>query len=81
MLQKFDALNAVTDYVDHSMTLRGPNSSRLESALQGSGAALKQRAYDVLAADDLMSRLLAVRHTPSSTPSALGTDFARLMGN
>lgn len=78
----WDALNAVTDYVDHSMTLRGPNSTRLESALQGSGAALKQRAYDLLASDDLMARLLAQRnHKPAATATVQGTDFARLMGN
>jgi phage/plasmid-like protein (TIGR03299 family) len=44
---RWDALNAVTDYVDHDRTLRG-DSSRFEAALLGSGAKMKQRAVDIL---------------------------------
>jgi phage/plasmid-like protein (TIGR03299 family) len=46
---RWDALNAVTDFVDHERGLRG-ETSRFESAILGSGANLKQRAVDLLAA-------------------------------
>lgn len=55
---RWDALQAVSDYADHGMTLRGNNSTRLESALQGAGATLKQRAFDLLTDEDVMGRLL-----------------------
>lgn len=78
---RWDALNAVTDYADHNQTLRGENSTRLESALLGSGAQLKQRAYDLLTDEDLMGTLLQRDFKPSQTPTAQSTDFARLLGN
>lgn len=53
---RWDALNAVTDYVDHSATIRGQNT-RMESALWGSGAQLKQRAYEILTDDQSMNLL------------------------
>lgn len=47
------ALNAVTRYVDHARTTRdhtgeGVDSSRMSSSIMGSGAAMKQRAIDML---------------------------------
>ena len=78
---RWDALQAVSDYTDHAMTLRGKASTRLESALQGAGAKLKQDAFDLLTGEDLLAQLLAVHHKPEQTPTAQGTDFARLMGN
>jgi hypothetical protein len=46
------ALNAVTEFVDHHRSTRGKSgidraSNRLESAWFGSGARLKQRAWDL----------------------------------
>ena len=46
------ALNAVTEYVDHYRSTRGKSatdraSNRLESAWFGSGARLKERAWDL----------------------------------
>ena len=47
---RWDALCAVTDYADHVLPMRGV-TTRLETAVMGgSGTALKQRAYDLLAA-------------------------------
>lgn len=57
---RWDALNAVTDYADHHSTLRGPNSTRLESAMMGSAAALKERAAALLTSEDLMAQLMAL---------------------
>lgn len=54
---RWDLLNAVTDYADHERKLRGDNSSRLESSLLGSGAVLKQSAYDYLTNDKFMADL------------------------
>jgi hypothetical protein len=50
---KWAALNAVTDFVDHGATVRvrstvDPKDARMNSALFGAGAALRQRAYDLL---------------------------------
>lgn len=42
--------NAVTEYVDHHRATRGEESNRLQSAWLGSGAAIKRKAFDVLAA-------------------------------
>lgn len=47
---RLDALNAVTDYVDHRKQLRGEGSSRFEVALLGDGARMKQDAVDLLLA-------------------------------
>lgn len=76
---RFDALQAVTDYVDHSATTRGANSTRFESGLLASGARLKQTAFDTLADDDTMSRLLAKSYRPAMTATAQSDDFARLL--
>lgn len=56
---RWDALQAVTDYADHSQSLRGPNANRLESALLGSAADLKQRAFEMLTDDALMADLMS----------------------
>lgn len=54
---RWDALNAVSDYVDHDSTIRGQNT-RMESALMGNGQTLKQRAFEYLTDDALMKSLL-----------------------
>ena len=66
---RWDALQAVTDYADHNMTLRGKNSTRLESALQGAGQQLKQRAYDLLTSEDIMAGLMAKPFVPVAGPA------------
>lgn len=80
---RWDALNAVTDYADHGATIRGQNT-RLEAALMGSGAALKQRAFDLLTNEDLMGSLLnrpvATIAQASVTDTSSFTDFSRLLG-
>lgn len=76
---RFDALQAITDYVDHSATTRGENSTRFESGLLANGARLKQTAFDTLADDNTMSRLLAKSYRPSESPTAQSNDFARLL--
>jgi phage/plasmid-like protein (TIGR03299 family) len=73
---RWDALQAVTDYVDHSATIRG-ESTRLESGLLAAGARLKQKAYDTLTSEELMSRLLDRPMVPESR--TLQNDFARLL--
>lgn len=42
--------NAVAEYTDHHRATRGDESNRLESSWLGSGAAIKRRAFDLLAA-------------------------------
>lgn len=78
---RFDALQAITDYVDHSASTRGKDSTRFESGLLASGARLKQTAFDTLTSEDLMSRLLAKSYRPQDTATAQSNDFARLLGN
>lgn len=78
---RWDALNAVTDYADHSQSLRGDNSTRLESSLLGSGASLKQRAYDMLTDESLMGSLLTRPHISGNPVSGQSSDFARLMAS
>lgn len=56
---RWDALNAVTDYIDHSATIRGENSTRLESALLTGGSEIKQRAFDLLTNNHRMEALVA----------------------
>ena len=51
---RWDAFNAVTEYVDHGRTVRASNGrskaeARFESVLLGSGDDLKARAFDLLA--------------------------------
>lgn len=67
---RWDALQAVTDYSDHGMTLRGKASTRLESALQGAGAQLKQRAYDLLMDEDIMASLIQKPFVPIPVSSS-----------
>lgn len=78
----WDSLNAVTDYADHYSTLRG-STTRLESALLGSAADLKQRAFDLLTGEDLMKQLLEVRAwkpVPQAVaPGSSSDDFNRLL--
>lgn len=76
---RWDALNAVTDYADHYSLLRGTNSSRLESALLGSAGDLKQRAFEYLTNDDLMTQLFAQPSIPMATGVVGGRDFASLI--
>lgn len=77
---RWDALQAVSDYADHSMTTRGKSSTRLESALQGAGARLKQRAYDMLTSDDLMAHLMDKPVVPSGTAASdLANPFNALL--
>ena len=50
---RWDAFNAVTEFVDHSRTIRltgGRNAAeaRFEASLLGSGEAVKARAFDML---------------------------------
>lgn len=79
---RWDALNAVTDYVDHNSTIRGENSTRLESSLFGTGAATKQKAFEYLTGENLMAQLMAIKpHSPAATSVSMGTDFARLLGH
>ena len=60
---RWDMLNAVTDFADHAQTLRGQNSTRLESALLGSGADLKAQAAEYLlnpGLDAILTKAMAV---------------------
>lgn len=50
---KWDAFNAVTEFVDHSRTVRltsgrSESEARFEASLMGSGDSLKARAFDLL---------------------------------
>ena len=72
---RWDALNAVTDYADHHATIRGSNSTRLQSSILGSGAQLKQRAFDLLTDEDIMGNLLKRPHVSVQVDS----DFAALL--
>lgn len=88
----WDGLNAVTDYADHVAPMRG-QTTRLESALLGSGAELKQRAVELLTGEDFFKQIQDVRNwktAPVVVPVAesipthvqvagLG-DFDRLLG-
>lgn len=74
----WDALNAVTDYVDHQSTIRG-QSTRLESALMGSGAQLKQKAFDLLTSEDLMNQLMSVRDFKPAIQPVSSDEFSRLL--
>jgi phage/plasmid-like protein (TIGR03299 family) len=80
---RWDALNAVSDFADHHMSIRGNNSTRLESSVMGSAAALKQKAYDLLTAEDFTAQLINSRpHTISVAPTQqlASNDFDRLLG-
>lgn len=72
---RWDALQAVTDYADHSASLRGENSTRLESALLTTG--IKQAAYDMLTDEQLMAGLLNRPMVPGA--ATVTADFARLL--
>jgi phage/plasmid-like protein (TIGR03299 family) len=61
---RWDAFQAVSDYADHNMTIRGENSTRLESSLQGAAATMKQNAYDILTNEDIMGNLMARKFRP-----------------
>ena len=80
---RWDALNAVSDWADHRSTIRGDNSTRLESSVTGSAAELKQKAFDLLSAEDFVKQLIDSRpHTVSVAPTQLVStnDFDRLIG-
>lgn len=82
-LTRWDAFNATTDFADHFSTIRGQNT-RMESALMGSGAELKQKAFELLTSADLMSQLMTVKnYAPTVAPTvaapAAADDFARLL--
>lgn len=76
---RWDAMNAVTDYADHFQTMRGQNSSRLETSILGSGAQIKQRAFDLLTDEDLMRTLLDRPHKVTTASTQAGSDFAALL--
>jgi phage/plasmid-like protein (TIGR03299 family) len=77
---RWDALQAVTDYADHSMTIRGKNSSRLESSLQGAAAELKDKAFELLTSEDIMNDLLNRPHEAlTGTPDANVNPFKELL--
>lgn len=58
-VSRWDALQAVTDYVDHFAPERGA-STRFESGTLGAGAQIKQRAFDLLTDDAAVSELVPV---------------------
>ena len=78
---RWDALNAVTDYADHHQTMRGDNSTRLESAMLGSGAQLKQKAFDLLTAEDFTAQLIGAKSfVPGHANRVIGgSDFSSLL--
>lgn len=78
---RWDALSAVTDYADHYQTLRGVNSTRVESAILGSGAQLKQKAFEYLTSEEIMSALLNKPAKAIEQIAGGGNEFARLLGN
>jgi phage/plasmid-like protein (TIGR03299 family) len=45
---RWDAMNSVTEFVDHHRGIRGESTSRFESGLLGSGNNLKNRAFELL---------------------------------
>ena len=88
----WDGLNAVTDYADHVAPMRG-QTTRLESALMGSGAELKQRAVELLTGEDFFRQIQDVRSwkpapvvvpvaesIPTHVQQAGLGDFDRLLG-
>lgn len=77
-VSRWDALQAVADYADHRATLRGENSTRLESACLGSAAQLKQRAFDLLTGEELTAQLINAR--PHVSVAEGLSEFGRLMG-
>jgi len=84
-LTRWDAFNASTDFADHFSTIRGQNT-RMESALMGSGAELKQKAYELLTSADLMNQLMAVKNyapvvAPTIQAPAGVDDFSRLLAS
>lgn len=76
---RWDMLNAVTDFADHAQTLRGNNSTRLESALLGSGAQLKESAATLLLSP-LDELLQANVKAPSPLVTSAHNPFAELLG-
>lgn len=76
---RFDAFQAVSDYADHVQTLRGANSTRIESAILGSGAQLKQKAFEYLTSEELMSALLNRPHAVAQAAAAASGELARLL--
>lgn len=75
---RWDALQAVTDYVDHFATERG-DSTRFESGTLGAGARLKQKAFDMLTNEDIMADLLNRAHKAAQTATSHSDDFERLL--
>jgi phage/plasmid-like protein (TIGR03299 family) len=75
---RWDALQAVTDYVDHFAPERG-SSSRFESGTLGSGAQVKQKAFEMLTSEDVMAGLLERAHKAAATATGHSDDFERLL--
>ena len=73
---RWDMLNAVTDWADHEQKLRGKNSTRLESSLLGTGAALKQTAFEILTSEKIMAELLS---KPLNMDAASASEFQALL--
>lgn len=76
---RFDAFQAVTDYADHSQVLRGAQSTRIESAILGSGARLKQTAYEYLTSADIMDELMNRPHAIRTNSAQAAGELARLL--
>ena len=58
---RWDAMNAVTEYADHFRSVRERivgSGARFESSLMGSGAHLKQKAFELLTNEDVMANLM-----------------------
>lgn len=71
----YSLLNSITNYVDHSRSSRG--NGRAESAVFGSGDALKSRALDVIMES---AQSMPVKVTPIYSRPAVSMEGSGLMG-